>query len=191
MLSVNELLGRCVWKQSIGTSRGSRRLGPDRAPKSPGPERRLSRKCTYAIDGTGCVLQRRGVIEVWGGRKDDVPPSRDVMDLRSLCSVSGQRLVDREREDGTQRSVDHGCPASWPRLSGLKTTRVSWLSQLSVRALERLRVTLSFVLYVNRYHSSPSAEYLVTWTHGSAMSAPWQAVVVRATAYCRGRPHWR
>lgn len=62
--------------------------------------------------------------------------------------------------------MDHGWPASWPRGSGLKTMRVSWLSQLSVRALERRMVMLSLVLYVNKYQSSPSAEYLVTWTSG-------------------------
>lgn len=62
--------------------------------------------------------------------------------------------------------MDHGWPASWPRGSGVKTTRVSWLSQLSVRALERRRVMLSLVLYVNKYHSSPLAEYLVTETCG-------------------------
>lgn len=139
---------------------------------------------TYAVDGASGILQRRGIVEVGRGRKDDVPLSGYVVNLRSLYRVNspccfGIRLprcgcwatlvkadnikVEKRR---TQRSVDHGWPASWPRLSGLNTTRVCWLSQLSVRALERLSVTLSFVLYVNKYQSSPSAEYLVTWPPG-------------------------
>lgn len=47
---------------------------------------------------------------------------------------------------GAQMSVDHGWPASLPLLSGLKATRVSALSQLSVRDLERRRVMLLLVL---------------------------------------------
>jgi hypothetical protein len=60
---------------------------------------------------------------------------------------------------GAHKLVDQGSPELG---SGLKITRESAWSQLSVRYLDRLSVTLLFVVYVNRYQLSPSASlYLV------------------------------
>lgn len=55
---------------------------------------------------------------------------------------------------GAHRLVDHGSP---DKGSGLKMTRDSAWSQLSVRYLDRLSVTLVFVVYVKRYQLSPLA----------------------------------